>query len=1074
MDQDGRLEELQKQLDDVRAALEKLLPGSRAHQTLSKELTDLETQLRGSGAVAQGDGATAIGEDGISVGGNLDGTLIKGEQNQVFRNSTVILAGDGARILVGEHSQEQNSKPNVQAITSFAPTVTSILTFLFTDIVGSTQLWEQQPETMRAALARHDAILREAIESHKGKVFKTVGDAFYSAFPNTRNALKAAIAAQRALHAEAWGETVIKVRMALHTGSVETRDNDYFGPPLNRVARLLSAGHGGQILLSTATKDLLQNQLPEGVDLRDMGERRLKDLARPEHIYQLLVSDLPIDFPPLNTLETIRTNLPTQLTSFIGREKEIAAVKKLISSSRLTSLTGAGGAGKTRLSLQVAADLLDSFPGGVWFVELAPLSDPALIPQTIASALGLREESNRPLLEMLTNYLRAKTALLILDNCEHVIEAAAQFVETMLQSCPNLRLLVSSREALGIAGEAVYRVPSLSTPNPRIAHPLADLATLESVRLFVERAQAASPSFALSQENAPAIAQICSRLDGIPLAIELAAARVKMLRVEQIAERLDDRFRLLTGGSRTALPRHQTLRAMIDWSYDLLPESERALLRRLSVFAGGWTLEAAETVCQGPGIDDYNVFDPLSQLVNKSLVVVDPNEGVETRYRLLETVRQYAREKLTETGEGMSVRDAHLQYFLALAERAEPEELGMRVLEWVNTLEIELDNIRTALEWSLKRDAQVGLRLVCAFAAFWGAGSYFRDARHWLAQLLKRPEVQPHTLLRARALSIQGRWDGSRLIVEESLALCRELDDKSCLAFNLISLGLLTVEEDRAHAQRLFTESLDIYRELGNKSGMTNAFGFLGMIARDMNDYERAYACWQNGLAIAREIEYMFGIRGSLSELCWIAITYGKYAEARRWLDELSSIESQLDKRGLNILTSFALIGDLAYWGEGDYTKARAYFERELSVIKSRGWDERGGTAWVLAQLAYAALRQGDIPYAREVFSESLRQFKNGFPEPSKIGFVYILEGLASLATLQGMNTQAAQCFAYTDTAREALDNPRPLNQQAWVDRDLAIIRTQLDEAAFAEAQAVGRAMSMDEAIALALQSVHD
>ncbi len=356
------LEELQKQLDGIREELKTLLPGSHAHQRLSEERAALEAQLAGSGAVAQGDGATSVGEDGIGISGNLDGTLIKGEQNQVFRNSTVILAGDGARILVGGQATEHNTKPDAQPTTSYAPTSTNILTFLFTDIEGSTQLWEQHPEAMKIALARHDVILHGAIENHKGKVFKTVGDAFYAAFPNARNALKAALAAQHALHAEVWGETVIKVRMALHTGSVEVRDNDYFGPPLNRVARLMSAGHGGQVLLSTAFAELVRPNLPEGIELRDMGERSLKGLIRPEHIYQLTTLGLPADFPPLKTLEAFRTNLPAQLTSFIGREKEISAIKSLIAEHRLTTLTGVGGTGKTRLSLQTAADLLNSFP----------------------------------------------------------------------------------------------------------------------------------------------------------------------------------------------------------------------------------------------------------------------------------------------------------------------------------------------------------------------------------------------------------------------------------------------------------------------------------------------------------------------------------------------------------------------------------------------------------------------------------------------------------------------------------------------------------------------------------------
>jgi predicted ATPase/class 3 adenylate cyclase len=519
-------------------------------------------------------------------------------------------------------------------------------TFLFTDIEGSTQLWERNPEAMQAALARHDSILRQAIESHSGHIFKTVGDSFCAAFPNAPDAVLAALDAQRAIQAENWGETTIKVRMGLHSGTAEVRDNDYFGPTLNRVARVMAAGHGGQTLLSATTRELVQPNLPKDAELRDMGERGLKDLIRPEHIYQLTAAGLQSDFPPLKTLEAFRTNLPVQLTNYIRREKEFGIVKNLMAEHRLVTLIGTGGTGKTRLSLQIAADLLDIFPDGVWFVEFAPLADAALIAQTVLTTLGLREEPGRPVLETLTQYLGSKEVLLILDNCEHLIAAVAQFAEAVLHACPSLRLLANSREALGIFGEKTYYVRSLSIPDAHMAQSVENIMQYEAVRLFVDRAQTALSGFSITPANVSAVAQICAHLDGIPLAIELAAARVKMLKVEQIAERLEDRFRFLSGGSRTALPRHQTLRAMIDWSYDLLPEAERILLRRLSVFTGSWNLEAAETICQGPGINDYNVLDPLTQLVNKSLVVVDADivpegyDNTETRYHLLETVRQ--------------------------------------------------------------------------------------------------------------------------------------------------------------------------------------------------------------------------------------------------------------------------------------------------------------------------------------------------------------------------------------------------------------------------------------------------
>ena len=952
---------------------------------------------------------------------------------------------------------------------------TGTVTFLFTDIEGSTQLWERRSAAMQVALTRHDAILRQTIEMNNGCVFKTVGDAFYAVFPTAPDAVTAALAAQRALCAEAWGDAPIKVRMALHTGAADERDGDYFGPPLNRVARLLSAGHGGQTLLSTITEELARDHLPQGASLRDMGERGLKDLVRPEHIYQLLAPGLPAEFPPLKTLDAFHTNLPAQLTSFIGREKEIVTVKKLIATNRLTTLIGPGGAGKTRLSLQVAADLLDSFPDGVWFVEFAPLTDPALVPQTTASALGLREETGRPLLDMLSNYLRAKTVLLILDNCEHLVEVAAQFAEALLQACPSLRLLVSSREALGIPGETPYRVPSLSIPDTHLTQSVETVTQSEAARLFIERAQTALPTFTITKENASAVAQVCSRLDGIPLAIELAAARVKVLKVEQIAQRLDDRFRLLTGGSRTALPRQQTLRALIDWSYDLLPESERALLRRLSVFVGGWTLEAAETVCQGKGVADYDVLDPLTQLVNKSLVVVDVDEGAEMRYRLLETVRQYAREKLSDAGEGMDVRDRHLEYFLGLAERAEPELTGPRVVEWLKRLEEELDNIRVALEWSLNRDALVGLRLASALLGFWSESGYHRDGYNWLVQLLKQPKAQLRTLVRARALGILGFYlafgdfnQDIHPILEESLTLCRELGDRHGTSFSLLQLGIFTFREENVERGRqLVTESLALYRELGDKLGMALALAYLGGTV-DANDPRRTRAYLEEALAICREIGHLIGIAERLSDLGDQAVKNGDYPAARRWLEESLEIQRRLGKGG-SIIYTLTHLGELAARA-GDDAQARAYYEEALARINQTGGNLTD-SRWVCVKLGYAAIWQGDSGRARSLFEQSLQGFRE---IRERIGVAYTLEGWASLAVLQKQPERAARLLGWVDAMREAIDNPRPPVEQADVDRDLAAIHAQLGEATFAAAQAAGRAMSTDQAIAYALEAGSD
>ncbi len=493
---------------------------------------------------------------------------------------------------------------------------TGTVTFLFSDIEGSTQRWERNAQAMEAAFKRQEEIMRSAMENHGGYIYKMIGDAFQVAFSSAPAALAAALEAQRRLSTEPWGEmSAIKVRMALHTGETEERGEDYVGPLLNRVARLMSAGHGGQVLLTRATAGLVQDHLLEGVWLRDLGQQRLKDLERPEHVFQLAAPDIPVDFPALRSPNSHPNNLPVQLTSFIGRDQVLNEVLELLDTTHLLTLTGSGGTGKTRLALHAATGLLSVFPDGVWLVDMAPLSDPELVPQSVASVLGVRDEPGAQLTRRIAEALHHKNLLLIIDNCEHLIQAVADLAEALLHACPDVKLLVTSREALGISGETAYRVPSLSLPPdgahaPRQAHIAAQY---EAVRLFVDRAMTVRPDFALTDANAEAVVQIVRRLDGVPLALELAAARVRALGVEQIAARLDDRFQLLTGGSRTALPRQQTLRALIDWSWDLLSDEEKRLFRRLAVFLGGWTMEAAEAVCKDEGgimKDEYGADHP--------------------------------------------------------------------------------------------------------------------------------------------------------------------------------------------------------------------------------------------------------------------------------------------------------------------------------------------------------------------------------------------------------------------------------------------------------------------------------
>ena len=718
------------------------------------------------------------------------------------------------------------------------------VTFLFTDIEGSTRRWEEHPAAMRTAVDRHFALLRDAIGAHGGYVFRNEGDGLCAAFPTAPQGLAAALQAQLALHKEHWPEgDALRVRMALHTGAADVQEGDYVGACMNRMGRLHKIGYGGQTLLSRTTYDLVREALPAGAGVRDLGEHRLRDLAAPEQIFQLLHPELPTDFPPLKSLDTPRHNLPVQLTSFVGRDRELSEVRQLLLKERLVTLTGAGGVGKTRLALQIAADLVDQFPDGVWLVDLAPLADPNLVPQAVSAALGVREQPERPLLQTLEDVLRPQHLLLVLDNCEHLVAGCAVLAEALLRACPHLRILVTSREPLGITGETDWRVSPLTSPDPEHLPSLESLVQYEAVRLLLDRAGLAAPSFAITQQNAAAVAQVCKQLDGLPLALELAAARVKVLSVEQLAARLGDRFRLLTGGSRSALPRQQTLRALVDWSYDLLTPPEQVLFRRLAVFAGGSTLDATEAVCAGDGIEPGEVLEHLARLVDKSLVVADPSTAGELRYRLPETIRQYSAEKLAETGEGATLRGRHRDWYLALAERARQDVLDPQRLA---SLEREYDNLRAALRWSIDSgQAEPGLRLATGLCDFWQVRGYSSEGCAWLAELLALPAGPTAATARARALEWAGRLAylqgddldrqrivtsllalghdalrrgdalRARLLFNESLGLARDAGDHLALALCLEGLAGMTVEAQPERAVRLAGAAEAIRNQLG-------------------------------------------------------------------------------------------------------------------------------------------------------------------------------------------------------------------------------------------------------------------
>jgi predicted ATPase/class 3 adenylate cyclase len=912
------------------------------------------------------------------------------------------------------------------------PLASGTVTLLFTDIEGSTGLWEQDGARMSRALAAHDALARSAVESRRGTVVKMTGDGMHAVFDDALDALAATVALQQELaDPAATHGMALRVRCGLHVGVVERRDNDYFGNAVNRAARIMSAAHGGQMLLSQAVVACVREILPAAVSLRDLGKVRLKDLSTPEHVYQVVHPDLRREFPALRSLEATPNNLPQQATSFVGRKKELAELKRLLVGTRLLTLTGSGGCGKTRLSLQVAAEALERFPDGAWLVELAPLADPGLVPQTAATVLGLKEEPGKPIVQTLTTHLKNKRLLLLLDNCEHLLDGCAQLADTLVRQCPEVTILGSSREALGTGGEQAYRVPSLSLPDPKQVHTPASVAPFEAVQLFTDRALRARSDFQVSEQNASTLASICHRLDGIPLAIELAAARVRSLSVEEINNKLDHRFRLLTGGSRTALPRQQTLCSLIDWSYDLLREAEKLFLQRLSVFAGGWTLAAAEAVCAGEGIEKRDVLDLLTSLADKSLVVPE-QEDAQTRSRLLETVRQYARDRLEDTGRSTAVQVRHRDYYLALAEEAAPKLRGAEQLMWLRSLEEEHENLRAGLAWSLaEAETGGGLRLCGALQRFWGIRGHLSEGRQWCTRVLCKAGAEERTRERAYALNAAG--------------------------------ALSYYQGDHPAARALYEQSLAIRRELGDRFGIAASLNNLGIVVCKQGDYPAARALYEESLAINRELGYPFGIASSLVALGDVTIDQGDYPAAKPLLEESLAIRRELGDR-LDIASSLGSLGNVAL-NQDDYPAARGLYEESLAIRRELG--DRFGIAGSLNDLGNVVCKQGDYPAARALYEESLAINRE---LGDRSGIPYSLEGLAAVVASLRDSPRAARIWGATERLRAEIGTPLPPNQRSGYDQCVAAARIASgDDVAFDSALQEGRGLTLDQAIDLAL-----
>ena len=698
-----------------------------------------------------------------------------------------------------------------------------VLTFLFTDIEGSSLRWLDHRVAMQSAVGLHDALLTAAIAAHDGRVFKTTGDGFYAVFALPADALNAAVAAQQALAARDWSDVGgLAVRMAVHVGTAQRRDDDYFGPAVNRVARLLPLGHGGQILLTASAAELVVAERDHRHPLRLLGAHPLDDPAQPVGVYQVDVAGLRREFPSLRTSDVRRTNLPHQSSALIGREAELAEVQQLLDASRLVTLAGAGGVGKTRLALDAGARRLDRHADGVWMVELAPIADPALVASTVATALRIESSGDLGPLELLASRVRDKVMLLIVDNCEHLIGAVATMVEALLAAAPDLQVLATSQEPLGVSGEHVLRVPSLSVPDERVSE--AELIAAPAVRLFVERARAVDAGFSLDSRTIGVVAAICRRLDGIALAIEMAAARASTLGVETLASRLDERFRLLTRGARTALPRQQTLRATLDWSHGLLDEGERSIFRRLAVFAGGFTVDAATEVVADKTIDALEAMDHLSHLVARSLVATDA-AGEGRRLRLLETTRAYALAKLADADETLATKRRHAVHYRSLFERSFNEWSLLSDRDWRARYAPERDNLRAALDFAFgpDGDAQLGVALLAASSRLWYGLSLLGEARDRFDAAMPFVTAETNPAIAARfwlgvgMIWYDGSADKTTAALEKAIGLLRTIDDPMTLGEALARLGsqLATPLTTRARGDAMLEEARVLLERAG-------------------------------------------------------------------------------------------------------------------------------------------------------------------------------------------------------------------------------------------------------------------
>jgi predicted ATPase/class 3 adenylate cyclase len=885
---------------------------------------------------------------------------------------------------------------------------------LFTDIEGSTtSVRALGTDRWEDVLEAHSRIVRDALAKHGGTEVRTEGDAFFAVFTRPADAVAAAAAMQRDLAAATWphGESV-RVRMGLHTGEARPASQDagadYVGVEVHRAARIAAAGHGGQVLISDSTEPLVRDDLPRGVSLRSLGEHRFKDLAEPRRIYDLVIAELPSEFPPLRSLDTVPNNLPTQPTSFIGREKELAAAQALLARSPLVTLTGQGGTGKTRLALQLAAVTLDRHPDGAWLVELASVTDPAGVAPAVANVLRVGERPAAALTNVIADSLRDQRLLIVLDNCEHLIAASAELAGALLRSCPHLKILATSRETLGVPGESIFPVPSLAVPANDSLPDVDELREYESIRLFVDRCVAQLPEFALTAENAAEVVRICRRLDGIPLALELAAARVRSLSVGEIAQRLDDRFQLLTGGSRTVVARQQTLRALIDWSYDLLGNGERRLFRRLAVFPRGWDLPAAEAVCAGDGLESGEVLDLLAHLVDKSLVQKQDRGGT-ARYTMLESMREYAREKLIDAGETELVRDRHLEYFFHfVVDAPQWNSANPQARRGAD----EYENLQAALE-RIQGDAAGAERELLFVGSMLGAAvqrGRVADLLRNVTHALERSDPRARTLGRARALLVAGQLRGMQgeenidpRLAEEAVALLRTLGQKRELAFALLVHARAQLP-DQAAASRAIGEARALLDEVGDAWAQAFISFLLGDAALEHGDYAAARRLHTEALTRFRALGEQDYASNTLLSLGRLACAEGDHEKARALVEEALAIRRRRsgDNRWI-VAVALNSVAEVARCA-GDPSAGKAPLDEALRY--GRELRDDALLSWSLHNLGHLALHSGDLWNAAARFRESLAIRRRAGPS---LNVAAGLAGLAAVAVRAGRFVEAAR-----------------------------------------------------------------